>query len=286
MEFDYGIVSFDRYLKEEQVSNEYLEKYSWVKSIIIFAIPYQNVTLEGNYLPAKFAYLSDYHNEVKDLLIIEAKRKNLDKYEVLVDVSFLNEKKVASLAGLGFIGKNTLFISRKYGAFVFLGEIITSTELKETSEITKSFCDGCNNCVNACPNKALDNGFNKNKCLSYLTQKASNNFSYYDKARTYYGCDICQDVCPYNKKNRLSQYDDKAILNLEKFENIDDYSKYSSDKTYNWIGYLKMLRNILVMETNNKNITIEKIEFYQNKYKDVKWFYDHLEYLKEKLKEE
>ena len=74
--------------------------------------------------------------------------------------------------------------------------------------------------------------------------------------------------------------DDKSKMNLEKLENILDYKEFSSDKTFSWIGYLKMLRNIIVLEVKNNNISLEKINYYQKKYKDVKWFYEHLEFLK------
>ena len=285
MEYERGVVSFSRYEKENVIENKYKDRYSWVKSIIIYLIPYQNVTLKGKYLPAKFAYTSDYHKSINEFLTREADKLNLERYEVLVDVNFLNEKVLAKMAGLGSFGKNQLFISKKYGTFCNLGTIITSTALKETEGRVENLCLNCDKCVKNCPTKALENGFIKERCLSNLSQIASSNFELYDNMVLYYGCDACQDACPYNKGDRLVQYDDKAIMNLDILEGISDYKEYAKTKTYNWIGYLKMLRNILVLETNNKNITLEKLKYYQDKYKDTKWFYDHLEYLKKKLGE-
>ena len=287
MEFGYekGIVSFDEYKKTNLIDNEYLDRYSWVKSIIIYLIPYQNVTLSGTYLPAKFAYSFDYHKEVKEFLTNEAKKEKLGRFEVLVDVNFLNEKVVAKMAGLGSIGKNQLFISKRFGTFCNIGTIITDQVLTFNTNKVENVCINCDKCVKACPNHALDNGFDKGKCLSYLTQSASKDFKLYDNMVLYYGCDACQDACPFNKGDRLHPFDEKAILNLEVLESIDNYKEYALTKTYNWIGYLKMLRNILVLETNNKNITIDRLNYYQNKYKDTKWFYDHLDYLKKKLGE-
>ena len=284
-EYDKGIISFKDYLEEIEVNNLYKDKYSWVKSIIIYIIPYYNVTYSGNYLPAKFAYLEDYHTSIQNFLKEEAKKIGLGKYETLVDVSFLNEKVCASLAGLGSVGKNQLFISKRFGTFCNIGTIVTDKEYECIKHDRFNLCLNCDKCIKACPTKALDNGFNKYQCLSYLSQSASTNFELFDNMVLYYGCDKCQDACPFNKGDRDHIYDSEALLNLEKFENIKDYKEYSKNKTYNWIGYLKMLRNLLVLEVNNRNISVSKLEYYQEKYKDTEWFYNHLEYLKKKIGE-
>lgn len=284
-DFERGIISFSDYLAEINVLDKYKEKYSWVKSIIIYHIPYSNVTYYDNYLPAKFAYSTDYHKVIKEFLEEEAKKMALKKYEVLVDVNFINEKVASYLAGMGSVGKNQLLISKRFGTFFNIGTIVTDEVFNYNKEIKEDLCLNCNKCIKSCPNHALDNGYDKNKCLSFLTQSASKDFKLYDNMVLYYGCDACQDACPYNKSDRDIPFDDKSKLNLEILEQIDDYKAFALDKTYNWIGYLKMLRNILVLENKNKNISKERIEYYQNKHKDVKWFYDHLEYLKNKLGE-
>lgn len=285
MEYKKSIISYKEYLK---FKNKVNEKYDWVQSIIVYIFPYPNKKLNEKYLPARFAYGKDYHLVIKEFLLEEAKKYKLKKYEVLVDVSFLDEKLCAALSNLGVIGKNTLFISNDYGSSVFIGEIVTDIALYENRKYKISSCINCDLCVKSCPNNALENGFDKNKCLSYLNQKASFDYKLYDKMNIYYGCDICQDVCPMNKKNidynLIFSKDEKALLDLKKLEEIGDYKEYSSDKTYNWIGYLKMLRNILVVKCNNSDLTIEEIEKYQKKYSNVEWFYNHLEYLKGRIK--
>ena len=281
LEYQKGIISYEYYLKKTK--KEVKETYNWVKSIICYAIPYPNISINGKYFPAKFSLGKDYHKIVKEFLEDEAQKANLEKYETFVDVSFLDEKLCACLAGLGVKGMNDLFISNEYGSFVYLGEIVTD-KVCNYKEVEVKGCLDCRKCVESCPNNALENGFNKEKCLSFLNQKSSNNFSLFNKMEKYYGCDICQDVCPMNKNTSYNSFvfdvDEKAQMDLKKLENILDYKEFSSDKTYSWIGYLKMLRNIIVLEAKNNNINLEKINYYQNKYKDVKWFYDHLEYLK------
>lgn len=286
--YDKGIISFSDYLKHNKVNERYLEKYSWVKSIIIYVIPYQSVTLKGKYLPAKFAYAPDYHKIVKDFLLKEAEKLNLDKYEVLVDQSFLDEKRVSEAANLGFIGKNRLFISHKFGSFCYLGEIVTSNQFDNSVEYKineGNLCLDCSKCIKACPNNALDNGFDKDKCLSYLSQGASSNYQLFDKMKLYYGCDNCQDVCPFNKEIRTFDINDDVVLNIEKLEKIDNYKEFASDKTFNWISEAKLVRNLLVLSSNDKNITLDKLNYYQNKYKDIIWLKNHIEYLKDKIKE-
>lgn len=284
--YEKSIISYEDYLKFSK-RNDY--RYNWVKSIIVYVFPYANMKMEEKYSPAKFAYGKDYHKVIKEFLDNERKKMNLDRCETFVDISFLNEKLCAALSGLGVIGKNTLFISEKYGSMVFIGEIVTDKVLFDNKkEVEIKACIGCNKCINSCPNDALRFGFDKNKCLSFLSQKVSYEFELYDKMKNYYGCDICQDVCPMNKNNDffndVFSYDEKANLDLKKLEEIEDYKEFAKDKTYSWIGYLKMLRNIIVVKCNNNDIEIEEINKIQKKYSDVKWFVDHLEYLKGKMK--
>lgn len=281
LEYKRGIISYEYYLKNSK--KEINENYNWIKSIICYVIPYPNTSHDDKYLPAKFALGRDYHKVVKEFLEEEAKKEKLNKFETFVDISFLDEKLCSCLAGLGVRGKNDLFISNEYGSFVYLGEIVTD-KVYQYNEVEVKECINCGKCIEKCPNNALENGFDKTKCLSFLSQKPSINFSLFSEMEKYYGCDICQEVCPMNKQIKHNSFvfdiDDKSKMNLEKLENILDYKEFSSDKTFSWIGYLKMLRNIIVLEVKNNNISLEKINYYQKKYKDVKWFYEHLEFLK------
>ena len=111
-----------------------------------------------------------------------------------------------------------LFISNKYGSFVFIGEIVTD-QLFEYNHNKVEACLKCGKCSIACPNNAIDGKFHKERCLSYLNQRPSENFALYDKMLYYYGCDICQNVCPMNKNrviNGVFELDNKAKINLLK----------------------------------------------------------------------
>ena len=290
---DYGTISLDEYQKYQKVLDNDFYKYPWVKSILVFIFPFSNKEVKRErYLSARYAYGDDYHKIVSDKLVEVAKELGLVNYFVMSDVSIFDEKLLAYLAGLGSYGKNNLIISKDYGTNFAIGEILTDKVFNYNNLLYKSPCDDCTICLKACPTKAITTtGFTRTKCISYLTQYISDEYKLYDKVLNLaVGCDICQQVCPLNKNldyeyNPKFDFNKKSIINLEIIKNLDKklFKEYYANKSFNWIGYLKMLRNILTLDTNNKNITIEELNYFQNKFKDVLWFNKHLEYLKGKI---
>lgn len=290
---DYGITSLEEYQKYQKVQESDLSKYPWLKSILVFIFPFSNKPVKKErYLSARFAYGEDYHEVVRVELEEIAKELKLENYSVMTDISFFDEKLLAYTAGLGGYGKNNLIISKDYGTNFAIGEILTDKILDYNNVFITSPCKDCTICLSACPTSAItETGFIRSKCISYLTQYISDEFHLYDKVlNKAIGCDICQVVCPYNKNldydyNPKFDFNYKSIINLEILKKLDkkSYKEYYANKSFNWIGYLKMLRNILTLDTNNKNITIEELNYFQNKFKDVLWFNRHLEYLKGKI---
>ena len=265
--------------------------YDWVKSVIVGTFPYQREKARGRYLPARFAYGQDYHLVLAGKLEEIARSLGLSRYEIRVDRNPFDEKKLAWLAGLGFIGRNTLLITPEYGSFVVLGTILTDRIFSASGQPERSGCGECDACLRSCPTGALTGGFDRVKCLSYLTQTASEEFSKYDVLRdAYYGCDICQEACPHNrgKSGCLPEFvfAPDSVMNLDELEKLDKktFSEKYGNKNFAWIGYLKMLRNIIVLEANNNNVDNEKIAYFQKKYADVPWFNRHMEYLKKRWK--
>lgn len=184
---------------------------------------------KSKYKISKYAYSNDYH------VIIKA---NLEKLfvkiielipdvngKVYCDTSPIFEKEWASRAGLGWIGKNTLLLNKKLGSFVFIGEIIIDKELFYDNSIDLN-CGNCNLCVDACPTNALQPYLlDVNKCISFITIENKNeiiseNFNKQIKNEIY-GCDICQNVCPYNKK---------ANSELNNFFIPNEYIKWKDEK--------------------------------------------------------
>ena len=132
-------------------------------------------------------------------------------YRVLVDENQHVDREAAARSGVGFYGKNTLLITQRFGSWVVLGTLVTDRELQTTPPLALD-CGSCTLCIEACPTGALDKPgtLDATKCLSYWTQSAHDPPEAYRAAleSQVYGCDICQDVCPWNRgieKRRAGQ---------------------------------------------------------------------------------
>jgi epoxyqueuosine reductase len=112
------------------------------------------------------------------------------------------ERTWAVLAGLGWIGKNTLLIHPQLGSYVFIGVVFLSREFGFLPEPLKDYCGPCTRCLGACPVGALaDHDLDSRKCISYLTLEKRGPFQEKPELHGYVaGCDLCQEVCPYNTK--------------------------------------------------------------------------------------
>ncbi|HVH51193.1 MAG TPA: tRNA epoxyqueuosine(34) reductase QueG, partial [Gaiellaceae bacterium] len=124
------------------------------------------------------------------------------EYRVLVDANQHVDREGAARSGVGFYGKNTLLITRTHGSWVVLGTLVTDVELEPTPRLDLD-CGSCRLCIDACPTGALDEPgtLDSTKCLSYWTQSAQEMPAAYRAklGAQVYGCDICQDVCPWNR---------------------------------------------------------------------------------------
>ena len=176
------------------------------------------ISLTYNYFPkrvlkndetfkiAKYAYGKDYHivlkKKLKELLnIMQAKFGHFEG-RVFVDSAPILERAWAKKSGLGWIGKNTNLINKQSGSFFFLAEIIVDLELNYDN-LTTDHCGSCTACIDACPTDAIYEPYklDASKCISYYTIELRDNFSSNlstDFKDWIFGCDICQDVCPWN----------------------------------------------------------------------------------------
>jgi len=143
----------------------------------------------------------DAYSELREKLAELGRRLGGD-YRVLVDENQHVDREAAARSGVGFYGKNTLLITRRFGSWVVLGTLVTNREL-ETTPALELDCGSCTLCIEACPTGALDEPgtLDATKCLSYWTQAAHGLPDGYGEAlqAQVYGCDICQDVCPWNR---------------------------------------------------------------------------------------
>jgi epoxyqueuosine reductase len=143
----------------------------------------------------------DAYSELRQKLDALGRRLG-GSYRVLVDANQHVDREAAARSGVGFYGKNTLLITRRHGSWVVLGTLVTDVELEPTPPLALD-CGSCRLCIDACPTGALDEPgtLDATRCLSYWTQSPASMPETYRQhlGAQVYGCDICQDVCPWNR---------------------------------------------------------------------------------------
>lgn len=204
--------------------------YPFGETIISIAFPYFYSEVDTSRLYfSKYCQSIDYHVIVKKYLnrICFFLKENFSCKAVgAVDNNELLERHIANLAGVGFIGKNNMLITEKHGSYVFLGEVITSLKL-EGDDAIESKCGECSRCINKCPTKSLDDK-DPSICLSYLTQSRVVGKKWYRFfGNRLWGCDTCQDVCPFNhdiSKGVLPEFKPLEHLSLASVDEISNMS--------------------------------------------------------------
>jgi len=173
-EMDYMARNLEKRLSPEKL-------YPEVKSILIVGVPYNTlrwdaIEKEGRGLISKYATRRDYHKVIKKKLqkfLLFLKEKNPEiQGRIFVDSAPVLEKELARLAGVGFIGKNTMLINKKYGSYLFLGEVFLNIELDEIKyPPVPLLCASCKRCLEACPTGAIVKPYllDASRCISYLT---------------------------------------------------------------------------------------------------------------------
>lgn len=208
------------------------------KTIIMCAFSYKVKEEPPKYL-SRYAAVPDYHKVCDNILenacqILSIKYPQ-NKFEHFCDNSPIPEVYAAAVAGLGVKGDNGLLITKKYGSFVFLGEIVTDLHIK--CENKYSECNHCGKCKAECPVK-LD----KSNCLSNLSQKKQLDYDelkILKKNNILWGCDICQNKCPLNQKATTT--DIKEFINGYRNEYI--MGEDTTDRPYTWRGEGVINRN-------------------------------------------
>lgn len=248
------------------------------KSIIAIALSYNNkldkpdnISDKGIISPHVFSV--DYHvvlqNKMNELInCIKEKYKKDFQYKCFCDTGILDDRIIAYKAGIGFFGKNNFIINEKYGSYLFLGHILTNLNIEPDSPVD-NLCGDCRTCLESCESHALNGEFSCNAkiCISNLSQKkALSQDEQKLLGKHIYGCDVCQNVCRFNK-NAVSAKNDcfKAktediyiycddILSMTK-EDFD--IKYKNTALY-WRGYEVIKRNAQIVKNNIFDYSIDE----------------------------
>ena len=264
--------NFEKWLtKGYQGSMSYLEKnidkrldprllVPGSKSVISLSYNYfppKKLNEENNFIISKYAYGKDYHKVLKKKLkkLFASIREKIGEIEgrVFVDSAPIHERAWAKLSGLGWVGKNSLLINENKGSYFFLAEIICDLEL-EYDEPVLNRCGSCTRCIDACPTDAITEAqvIDAKKCISYLTIENKENIPEElngSLTDSIFGCDICQDVCPWNK--RSTPHNEKEFLPNKELKKLKrkDWIEIT-EETFN-----KIFEGSAVKRTKYKGLT-------------------------------
>lgn len=240
--FPFGVCSFDE-VKDKLINCRKISEIPEnAKSIIVFAFPYK-VKEEKPLNISRYAAVTDYHVVVENFLnsycsALKKEFKN-NAFVPFVDNSPIPEVYAGAVSGLGVKGKNGLLITKEYGSFVFLGEIVTDLHIQSESNYKE--CIDCGLCKKLCPVS-----LNKEICISKITQQkkdlSEEQIALIKENGSVWGCDICAENCPLNKGKKLTNIEEFVNSYRNSFKNTED----SANRPYNWRGKEVILRNNLL----------------------------------------
>jgi epoxyqueuosine reductase len=188
---------------------------------------------------------NDGYAELREKLDLLGRRLG-GRYRVLVDANQHVDREGAARAGVGFYGKNTLLITRRHGSWVVLGTLVTDVEIEPSAPLSLD-CGSCRLCIDACPTGALDDPgvLDSTKCLSYWSQAPAPIPEEYREplGTQVYGCDICQDVCPWNRGVEKRRADEPLPADAEPHVSLVDWLESEEDELAERYDRLYVPRN-------------------------------------------
>ena len=239
------------------------------KSVICFLNNYYPERRQNPDAPkvAKYAWGEDYHRVIKDKLydLVAELQTESGPIEgrIFVDSAPVMERQWAAIAGLGWTGKNSLLLRKGVGSYFFIATIICDLELDPDLPVN-SHCGTCTACIDACPTQAIvkDGVIDASKCISYLTIERKSDIpeAFQPNMEGYiFGCDICQDVCPWNQFSTTHNeprfeagtwinWDNRAWQNISEFVFDEQFGKSAITRA----GFSKIRKNMEFVLPQNK----------------------------------
>jgi len=285
-EFDLvGLIQKNTYMLESKMRN-YKPIDIPYDTMVVLGLAYPNRKInhtKTHFVPSIYTFGSDYHEVLKNKMLKVLSSFDIS-YELRVDNHEIDERLAASLAKLGYMGKNQLIINKDLGTYFFIGLVLL--DIKIDQEVILEFddsCGTCRKCISACPVNALnDNGFEKEKCMSHYNQsKRILSIDEIEKNYLLFGCDICQTVCPknVNKKNIVHEefeLSGKELVSIDDMFNLSnkEFTKKYKGMSYLWKGKKVLLRNaiMLLYKTKNTNYNDEILKLIDKS--DLVWIKD------------
>lgn len=231
------------------------------RSVISVLLAYKpDRRMEGPHRIAQYAYGEDYHERLKRMLyqLMESVAGRYPDFSAraFVDTAPISDRHWAQRAGLGWLGKNTLLIHPQWGSYCYIGELVTTAEFDHYDTPMSDRCGDCRRCVDACPNHAIvsrgeENPFqvDARRCTSYNTieNRSETLPSQLDTRGYVFGCDICQQACPYNEQAAAAfTLTDTRKAELEQLPQADEstFQRLTRHTPLTRIKYPQWLRNL------------------------------------------
>jgi len=291
-----GIIKTKKYLDAAKQMNKDVPSVSYQTMVVLgLAYPMRHLKHTKTHLiPSFYTFGMNYHTVLKNR--IESVMGDFPySYQLGVDNHPHNERLAATLAGVGYFGKNQLIINKDYGTYMFLGIVFIDFDLQDEVilEIDDD-CGTCRKCVDACPVNALfdDGSYDVNRCMSHYNQaKKVLTDEEIEANYSLFGCDICQMVCPKNIKKGIKMHHEFELTGKEAVSIVDLFTdsekqfkiKYD-DMSYLWKGKTLLMRNALLVMLKQKNILYNDLIEKSIEKHETPWYKETASHILEKLK--
>lgn len=290
-----GVIRTSTYLEEAKKQNRNVPHVDYPTMVVVgLAYPMRIMKHTKTHLvPSFYTFGSDYHKVLKTR--IEHALEGVSfKYEIGVDNHLHDERLAATLAGIGYFGKNQLIINKDFGTYIFLG--IAFLDVQVEHELLLPIlddCGSCRKCISACPTKALsDDGFQIDLCMSQFNQskKVLTDLEIQQNV-SLFGCDICQMVCPKNIEIKTLIHPEFELNGKEKILIIDlftlsekKFKETYKDMSYLWKGKTILMRNALTLLYKQKNNEYRDLIEKSIEHSLAPWYIETAQHILDKMK--